>query len=369
MRKYMLVYAILGIGALALTGCGKSEQEQNLRKGDIVQISVKKEVSPQIRINIEKEIEISNADKYRFQIFPYDISEEQYKKIVSAYLGIDESVDVVEEEQNGVKRLYVQDREWQFNAMETGLYFSRDKIFTRTIDYYYKGTGLYPFYKDDLEEYYDHADLPFLSYAEAEQICENLLNEIGYPYDKEKMEAYSLSEEALIRYREGHLDEFSKREKEYEERGVGKLISDWRDRGGAYVFYYPLKIENMEIDMETVTSMLLHAEIVINRSGIAKMYISPAYTVEKREEISVVRPEEVLDKAVKMYENLLYDKVEVVDIELVFTQTSIENIGGTELDAGYILSPVWKVRTLVDEKGETITYTMRYDAETGRQIF
>ena len=367
MRKRCYYVCVLFFIVLFLSCCAVNEKQsaQEIKKNEAVYVSVNEKISEQLEIAVDKKIKVLNTEKYRVQILPYSVSEECAVSLLDAYLLPAENIPLEKREQYGIWGIYAKDDDIQFNLQETGIYFSRDNTFNSSAGYYYRNTGLYPFFIKEMDTYYSQND------TEAERICEAFLQEIQYTYDPEKSKGYALTEEALVRYRNENLDEFSQRENDYKEHGGGTLISDWTESGGFYVFYYPLKIDNIEADLdtETISTMMMHAEIVINKTGIAKVHISPLYKVVSTEEISIAAPETILNKAVEMYDNVIIDgQIKITDIAPVLTQTNIENADKPETDIKYVLSPAWKLTVLMDIDGEKSETALLYDAETGRQI-
>lgn len=373
MKKRCCYLCVLFFIVLFLSCCAMKEKQsdQELKKNETVHVSVNEKISEQLEIAVDKKIKVLNTEKYRVQILPYSVSEERAVSLLDTYLLSEENIPLEKKEQYGIQGIYARDDDIQFDLQETGIYFSRNDTFNSSAGYYYRNTGLYPFFIKEMDTYYSQNDLSFLSYTEAEHMCEALLEEIQYTYDPEKSKGYALTEEALARYRNENIDEFSKRENDYKEHGLDTLISDWTESGGFYVFYYPLKIDNIEteLDTETISTMMMHAEIVIDKTGIAKAHISPLYEVVSTEEISIVSPKTILNKAVEMYDNVIIDgQIKITDITPVLTQTNMENTDKSETDIKYVLSPAWKLTVLMDIGGEKSETALLYDAETGRQI-
>lgn len=366
---------------LFILGCSKKTNKacDTINETDEIQLVVHQVISDNLSVDIDRKFKSQALKKYWVQAEPYPVNREWAQNIADKYYKpeIRKQVSELEgyEKQYGTRAFSIQDEKGDFSAVGNDIFISIDRDFYDNCEAYYHSQGLYPFFNDEMDTYYNQADLPFMTYEEARILSKSLLTFVGFTYNEKTCKGYSLSESALMKYQASHQERFSALEdsldqihKERPEMRIGNFIKSWEGTGGFYIFYYPIEIEGMNVDEETFNT-IMYAHVVINASGIARAQVPCPYKVKKSESVTIVKPEIVLDKLIEMYDNtILTSTVVIDDMELTFAQIAIENMHQLELDVQYVIAPVWKFKVLITEDGKTIEGSVLYDATTGEQV-
>lgn len=357
---------------IGIAGCSKQNQveKDKVKKGETISISVSEEISPEIEVDIDGEFKTEDLKKYTVTPEPLPV-EKDWVEGVAKYLPFQEKTAVEDKsygEEYNTRLFYLKGQENRFSAQKSGIHVSIDPDFYENCELYYHGEGVYPFFNDEMDIYYDKKDLPFMTYQEAETLSKSLLKQAGFTYSQERSVGYSLNEDSLESYRSSHLEKFESIRNWWEENQIADYIENWRGTGGFYVFYYPLQIGSLQIDEGSMRGMT-YAHVVINRDGIVRANIPCNYKVVEEADTEVVHPDITLERLLQMYENtILTGKIRISGIDLIFGETEMKVIGKSDLDILQVISPCWRFLVQMEKNGEMVDGEILYDAVTGKQI-
>lgn len=371
---------IFGICVLVFaSGCSrKIDKEKDIvNHAEEISLVVQEKISSNLSVNIDRTFESQILKKYWIKPESYPVNQNWAQSIADQFYKSESArVEEVEdyEEKYGVRLFFIDEDKGDLSVSGNDIFISIDRDFYDNCEAYYHDGGIYPFFHEQMDIYYNQADLPFMSYSEAEELSKSLLEAVGFSYNENTSKGYALSEDAIMKYKDDHKERFIALEQSLEEMKqantggkIGSFISDWKGTGGFYVFYYPIKIGDLLIDEESI-STVMYAYVVVNSDGIARAQIPSQYQIEKSEDVSIVKPETALNKLIEMYENtILTGNVTISDVDLVFAQTAFENSYKSELDIRYVISPVWKFKVFIQEGEEIIEGSVLYDAVTGER--
>lgn len=364
-----------------ITGCSKKiNQEQDIMKeAENYNLTINKKISNNISVNIDKTFDNHDLKKYWIKADLYPVTQKWAQNIADLYYQPENITHVSEvedyEEKYGIRLFTIEETKRCFSAQGNNIFIFNDRDFYDNCEAYYHEGNIYPFFLHDMESYYSKADLSFMSYSEADALGKSLLDMVGFTYNEDTCTGYSLTEDALMKYKNEHQERFASMKqllegmKERNPNGnTGDFIEDWSGTGGFYVFYYPIKINGLNIDEES-TNTVMYAHVVINQNGIMRAHVPCQYRVVRSEEITVVKPEIALNKLIEMYENtILTGTVSINDVDLVFAQVAIEDLNKSEIDVQYVISPAWKFSVSILENDEVIKGNVLYAVDTGERI-
>lgn len=358
---FLLVFFVVGCSNQAEEAIGASSKKE-------FTISTDEVINENLKVSLHKSFNIKDTRVYSFQKTSFPVSKEWCQGFVGKYMSSEAaeglSEDLEYKDNWGIRRVSAKGNSYSVNVLDTSVFWYLDENFYNNSDLYYRKAYSLDFFSEDMELFYTQEDLSFMTYEEAKQMCQNILDELNYTYSNEACKGYSLSIENMKKYKNEHKEYFYEKKEFFKEVNY-EYFETTEELGEFYVFYYPMYIKDADAMIDRI-STVCYAEILINEDGVAKLYVPSMLEVVGEETCEIITPDIVTEKIIKMYDSvILTDTIEIINLELCYSEVAMENLYKTELDVAYVMRPCWKFTV---EIGNGLTGYVYYDAVTGEQL-
>lgn len=362
--KYLKVIFVILIMIIFTVNCTKKEEMQ--KNSEEFDIQVDEKINENLKVKISKafsEKEVKNQAV--LSVEPYPLTEKWAQGLADKYFHIDGSVKLNRnkeyEESFGDLCFDISGDEYYFLAKLDSITFYTDKNFDNEARVYFEDAfGLYPYFKEDAAKYYDQSDLTKMSYQEAQELCTSVLSDSGFSYFEPGIESFTITSEAMRKYREANPDIFNA---ELDKTG------DWLKSDGFYVFCFPTEVNGDKIRGNSI--FVDYAQFLVCDNKIISAFIPSKLKVKEQEKKQIKDPQYVLDNIITMYENIiLTQKVEIYDLNMIYACTKMNSTQGEGIRSWeYICAPIWEFSVRFTDETGVMEGNVLYNAVTGERIY
>ena len=355
--------AVVAISVVFLQGCSSGKAAEAWKISDGVHIHTA--YTDKVSADIDCDLSAGDQDAYEYgaQIVPYEWNPEKTGQISELIFGskIDLQTDQKMEDETGYPA-YIYDQ-GDSNGVT---YYCQGQGCVLTVSrpygysYYYRAENSSPFWGENLDDYYDHSDLPFMKVQEAEKLCEEILDAAGYPWDV--CEEWTISRDGMRQYEE-HNKLFKEIYSNVPDTALGSEKSE-----GFYVLYYPLRPDGLTVSDVTEASQFLYCSFLIDRDGIFEMSLNTPIRITDKNPVEITAPGPLVDELAAYYENILTDGSAVMDgISLAYDYIGMD-AGKKYYDYTTYYGPEWKIHVTMQQDGEEMEDVISYNACTGERM-